>query len=543
MLKTIQNNPIISIVLLVVIMLGFSIEYLPISIMEARNFITAREMVTDGNWLLTTMNGVARYEKPPLPTWLSAIFGLMFGIKNIIALRFPAILLVATTGIGIYLISKELLDDKLHSFFNALIGVTSFYIIGIIIEAPWDIFTHGFMLIGIYFLFQFFEGEKHIKNSLLAGCFIGFSILSKGPISIYALLLPFLIAYGFTYKYKLSKAQVGSIFTCVMVALVVGGWWYLYVRMNDHETFKTIAERETANWANYNVKPFYYYWSFFTQSGIWTIPAFISLLYPYLKSRVSNLKAYRLSLLWTICGVVLLSLIPEKKARYLMPVLIPLAINTGFYIEYLIRNFKTLNDKRETIPVYFNFGLIACIGILFPMVGFILGSFLKGLMLLWFILASVILVTIGILMFIQLNQKNIKQIFYLCIAFIASVLITIVPLSKFQIGSNYHPISDLREEASERGLKVYYLDNIAPELIWQFGDKIPSIRVEDGTFHIPEESSFGLLINDLKPEVQTLLDADYILEKRETYDLNFSGPDSKKYNQRLASDYYVLTRK
>ena len=53
MLKTIQNNPIISIVLLVVIMLGFSIEFLPISIMEARNFITAREMVTDGNWLLT----------------------------------------------------------------------------------------------------------------------------------------------------------------------------------------------------------------------------------------------------------------------------------------------------------------------------------------------------------------------------------------------------------------------------------------------------------------------------------------------------------
>ena len=39
-----------------------------VNIMEARNFITAREMITDGNWLLTTMNGIARYEKPPLPT-------------------------------------------------------------------------------------------------------------------------------------------------------------------------------------------------------------------------------------------------------------------------------------------------------------------------------------------------------------------------------------------------------------------------------------------------------------------------------------------
>ena len=35
--------------------------------MEARNFIVAREMLTEGNWLLTTMNDVPRYEKPPFP--------------------------------------------------------------------------------------------------------------------------------------------------------------------------------------------------------------------------------------------------------------------------------------------------------------------------------------------------------------------------------------------------------------------------------------------------------------------------------------------
>lgn len=70
MLKTLQNNPIITL-LLVIAMLGFSHGNLPVSIMEARNFITAREMITDGNWLLTTMNGLPRYEKPPLPTWLT----------------------------------------------------------------------------------------------------------------------------------------------------------------------------------------------------------------------------------------------------------------------------------------------------------------------------------------------------------------------------------------------------------------------------------------------------------------------------------------
>ena len=73
MLKKLQSNPLLSIALLVLIMLCFGIDNLAVSIMEARNFITAREMITDGNWLLTTMNGEARYEKPPLPTWLTAI--------------------------------------------------------------------------------------------------------------------------------------------------------------------------------------------------------------------------------------------------------------------------------------------------------------------------------------------------------------------------------------------------------------------------------------------------------------------------------------
>ena len=123
--------------------------------------------------------------------------------------------------------------------------------------------------------------------------------------------------------------------------------------------------KETANWTSYNIRPFYYYWSFFSQSGIWCIPAFVALLYPYLKDKVFFKKGYQFTLLWTLCSVLLLSIIPEKKSRYLLPVLIPLALNTGFYIEYLFRRFTNMSDKREIIPVYFNFGLIGLIGLVF----------------------------------------------------------------------------------------------------------------------------------------------------------------------------------
>ncbi|MFA6770527.1 MAG: glycosyltransferase family 39 protein, partial [Bacteroidales bacterium] len=352
LIKTFERNPIVTICLFTAIMLLPLLSTLEVTIMEARNFVTAREMVTDGNWLLTTMNGEPRYEKPPLPTWLTAISTLFFGNNKLLGLRLPALLLVMVIGSFVYLLSKKILNDPLHSLTNALIAITSFYIFGIIIEAPWDIFAHGFMLVAIYYLFSLFRSDKaNWRDALMASLFIGASFMSKGPISLYALLLPFLAAYGFSYKYSSLKTKSAPLLVTILLAVLISGWWYLYVRIQDPDVFMAVAQKETSNWSSYNVRPFYYYWSFFIQSGLWSIPAFISLLYSYLKTRVVNLKAYKFSLLWTLFAVVLLSLIPEKKSRYLMPVLIPLAINTGFYIEYLFREFKRLHKIKERGPV------------------------------------------------------------------------------------------------------------------------------------------------------------------------------------------------
>jgi len=46
--------------------------------LELRNFITAREMIIDGNWLLNNHEWTfLDIEKPPLPSWnLLALFGI-----------------------------------------------------------------------------------------------------------------------------------------------------------------------------------------------------------------------------------------------------------------------------------------------------------------------------------------------------------------------------------------------------------------------------------------------------------------------------------
>jgi hypothetical protein len=448
-------------------------------------------------------------------------------------------------AVSIFKISMLLVKDTTQSLQHAFIALTSFYIIGITIEAPWDIFTHGFMCFAIYQLFLLFEKDKkYWKHTLLAGTFIGFSFLSKGPVSMYALMLPFLLAYGFTYKYKNFKAKVFSYISVLILALVVGGWWYIYVRYQDPTTFHAITDKETSNWSSYNIRPFYYYWSFFVQSGLWTIPAFISLLYPYLKSRVNHLKAYQFSLLWTLLAVVLLSIIPEKKSRYLMPVLIPLAINIGFYIDYLIRRFKTMTDKRETIPVYFNFGLIACIGLAFPILGYV---FLKDTVSShWFtyILASIILFTIGVFIILNLKRKNMTMVFRLTILFFASIILTVLPLSRGFTSETYNPISNLKSNLEKEGLTLYGVNYISPEMLWYYGGKVPFISLNEALNILPKEKKFGLLTKESLDETTlNKLQEVFIIEKITTYNLNRVSEDSKQYNDRLLNVYYVFERK
>ncbi len=540
MISLIEKRPILTIFLVVFLMLIIHLDIPNITIMEARNFITSREMIQDNNWILTTMNAVPRYQKPPLPTWLTACSGLIFGTKSLWALRLPAVLFVFISGAFIYLISQKLKLSKQHSLINGLITVTSFYVFAITNEGPWDIFTHGFMLIAIYFLIDLFQTDaKRFSNGIWAGFFIGCSILSKGPVSLFALLLPFLIAYGIVYKYKGFSSKILPLVGLFIVLILVGSSWFLYVRFEDPETFLAITKKETGNWSSYNVRPFYYYWSFFIQSGIWAIPALIGLIYPYISKKTSIGKHYKFSFLWTVLAVVLLSLIPEKKARYLMPVLLPLAINTGVYIHYLVQHFKQMSKKQETLAVYFSFGLIALIGIGSPIGIFILlkdaanPNWFSGL------LTGIALAGIGILMLLALKNKNILKVFYLTIAFMISAFLFGLPMAK-TLNSNpkFNSIDQLKKIEVKYNIHSYSYSDVTPELIWTYDGILKNIN-KNQQFKLPKEASFGLLVDTQHLEsFKKEIPESYTIRKITVFNHNYI----KKERNRLISHYFVISK-
>ena len=521
------------------------LSVIEINIMEARNFITAREMVNNNNWILTTINNLPRYEKPPLPTWLTAISGIYFGFENIFALRLPVVFVTLILVFSTYNLSEKIGLNHQQNFHNGLILITSFYIYFAGRDNQWDMYTHSFMMVCIVFLWKFLNEKKYIfLHATLAGLFFGFSFLCKGPIAVYALLIPFLIAYGVIYKFELIGKKFYA-FLILLIGLCVGLSWPLYVRFIDPVTVATVTNVESSRWGSYNIRPFYYYWSFFTQSGIWTVPALIALFYPYLKTRVSNLKAYQFTLIWTLVSLILLSIIPEKKSRYLLPVLIPMALNTGFYIEYLIRNFKNISLKKEKIVIYFAFGLIVIICFAIPVVLFIkIKNNIAGFEF-WIIGLTLSLFILGCVLIQNLRNKNFLNVFYAVVGVQVAVILFGVPLSKaVLVNPDYHSAQELKNFEKELNIKTYEMSSFTPEIVWDYGHSIPVVLNEKtNILNLPLENKFGILASKRDSILSKNKLENYNLKKITTVDLNRVPKESKKHNDRLFRIYYLATKK
>ncbi len=537
--KFLENNQLVLLFVVSAVLLFSGLDKIDVNIMEARNFISAREMVQNKEYLLTTLNNIPRYEKPPLPTWMTAVSGVIFGFDSLFAMRLPVVLITLLLVFVSYYFSKNMGLSPKQSLNNGLILITTFYIFFSGRDNQWDMYTHSFMMVSIYFLWKLFQEDAHaLQNSLLSGLFLGCSILSKGPVSFYAMFLPFLISYGIVYRIPFRRKGL-YLLNMLLSGLAIGISWYLYVRLKDPESFKAIATRETSNWTSYEIKPFYYYWSFFLQSGLWAIPSLVALIYPYLKNKITNPKAYKFALLWTVSALIFLSAIPEKKVRYLVPVLIPLALTTGFYIEYLIQCYRETMDNWEKRLVWFESGLIAIIGLAYP---FALAFFLKKDIMdhmLLFVLSSVLMYGCAFFIVKGLLKQNFSSVFYGMIGVFTVAVIALVPLSKVIVyNPEYASASKAQTIEKQYGVKTYSLNAVAPEIVWDFGKPIPLIQTKGDQIMLPDEDKFALMVDKKDSATIKSTFPGYNFDK--IYRINLFYKKSTK--DRLVKDYYILTR-
>ena len=312
-----------------------------VDIMESRNLVTAKEMVQYNNWLVPTMNGELRLEKPPLPTWIAAAIEACFPDR--LGLQRAAGGVMATMMVFfLYFLTIALTRERLLGLLSALVLATSFSVVMMGRVVTWDIYCHSFMLGAIFFLYRAMSAKRtRWWDFAMAGIFMGLSFLGKGPVSFYALLLPFLITYIAMYRPSF-RHKWWPMVMAVAICCVLSFWWPLYLYFTHPGGALGALAKESTAWLERNVRPWYYYWQFFTESGIWSLALLTALGgWYWLRKRMLFSKEYTLAVVWTLLTLVLLSLFPEKKIRYLLPLLIPASMAVGHYFFYLFSEIKS----------------------------------------------------------------------------------------------------------------------------------------------------------------------------------------------------------
>lgn len=512
---------------------------IPADLMESRNLATAQEMVRTGNYLIPTMNGELRLEKPPLPTWIAA------GVEHILpdnlsAQRYMAGIAATIMALFLYLLVRKMTKEHLLALISAIVLVTSYNVIMMGRTATWDIYCHSFMLIAIYLLYCAFELKgAQWGRFILAGIFMGLSFLSKGPIAFYSLLLPFLIGYGFVMRPKI-EGKITSVCVMIILCLVVSFWWPGYIAVFHHEAGVTIASRESANWLSHNVRPLWYYWRFAAEAGIWGLFWITSLIYFFWKKRTGFRNIFRFSIIWMFAALILLSLIPEKKTRYLLPVLIPGAINIAFYIWYSI---KDLSSKGEKTLFRINGSVVTAIALGIPIMLYMI--FVREGALSWpvFILASLIFIGLAIWMLVGLYGK--KDIFPMRI-FIGTALVMITfltfcfhPAGKLFINQERHSIHALRNDTRVEGFPFYYNDKeeLRIELVYEANRNITALNIDnDSLFY----ASLPFVLVSTETAEQVLYGKNVSIEHIDTFDNNWRKSDSKRYNKNLIKEVAII---
>ena len=243
---------------------------LPTDIMESRNIVTGREMVSDGNWLVPTMNGELRLEKPPLPTWIAGAVECV-APGSLTAQRVPAALMGCLWTVCLLLLARYIARRDDYAMAATMVFLTCYNLILMGRSATWDIYCHAFMMAAIYHLTRaLFEDRHSLRRFALAGTLMGLSFLSKGPVAFYALLLPYLVALTALRRPRMA-GKWGGVALLVLVMTAIGAWWYVYLLKLHPIEASQVFHKETGSWADHNTRPWYYYWRFFLETGVWTV--------------------------------------------------------------------------------------------------------------------------------------------------------------------------------------------------------------------------------------------------------------------------------
>ncbi|WP_366671531.1 ArnT family glycosyltransferase [Hymenobacter taeanensis] len=447
-------------------------------------------MVAGGSWLIPTMNGELRLAKPPVPTWAVAGLQKVVGpTENLALLRLPAALAATLLVLFFWGLVRELTrhqsgdadDPGRTAWLGALVLASSLLVITTGREGQWDIFAVSLMVGALWLMVKGWQHVGHASWAWLAAAGVvgGLSLLSKGPVALYTVFFPFLLIYFVGYpkhRQQVRRRIAGTVLGAGLL-LMIGCSWPLYIYQHVAPAAIMVARTEISSWGERHVKPVWFYAPFAAFTGIWALVALSSLVWPYARPRVQRYIPYLLALGWALLALLLLSLVPEKKERYMLPLMPPLALLVAGMLRFWEEAVATKQATRSDQWVLRAWGvilLVVCLAVpVFMLIIHLPGT--KGPRL-W--AALVVFGLLGVYVLRQVVRlPRPTALTGASLTGMAALLVLLLPFyplwERRRDNAGLRQMRDIRRHVALQRIPWYSLDTLHVKQVWAAGRAVP----------------------------------------------------------------------
>ena len=306
---------------------------------EARYAEIAREMLDTKRWLFPQYLQILHFDKPLMTYWITAVGLKIFG-TNAFAARFFLQIGYLLQIILVFKITWHLFENKNLATYAALIYCGIPLVLISIRNLTTDAYLNTFSLSAIlcYILYFKYEQKKWLYLFFTA---IGLTVFTKGP---FGLLLPLLAIYPIQQLLKpikdntVSKIKSFHIYLGILLSIMIGGWWFLYLLMSSPEFYQFFIIEQLVNRvanakALRRTEPIWYYFALLPLFILPMLSLFIGSLNRYLKQKTGELKW--LIVLTIIVPLLLFSMSSSKLILYILPISPFIAIVSAHYLFHL----------------------------------------------------------------------------------------------------------------------------------------------------------------------------------------------------------------
>lgn len=345
---------------------------------------TALEIRRTGAWLIPTLEGEARTAKPPLAAWISAVAVRQPTLAKLDdadplvrdaayrrlawEIRWPGLLSSCAMLLAVFALGRSVGGDRI-GLVAMLVAGSTLYFLRFGRQATTDVQLALWVAVANAAIARLLLQGVTWPASLVAGAALGLALMSKGPVALLQSIVPAAIFVIVSHR-RVVRRRWAPIVAGLVLMLIVGGAWYAFVAATVR-TPQSVWSRWTLELARAGPqeRPGYLfsYATIFAYLLPWT-PVFI------FGAIWTGVEAWRdrrqgaqsrggwlLALLLVVIPIVAMSFFPDRKERYLLPLLAPAAVLAARGLQPILRD-----TPGPRVPASVQWAIILILGVGFP---------------------------------------------------------------------------------------------------------------------------------------------------------------------------------